>query len=124
MENAIKGIMNNQLLHPTIYHAKKLAISLHNERTMVLFCDMHGHSKEKNVFMYGCHDSRAPEKTRIIPFMMSKVCPFFSLEGSKYYYYCSKVWKPTFKRENCKNGFMERIKYPSNIHNGSLILWM
>ncbi len=66
-----------------MYYSKKLAHSLHSEREMILFCDMHGHSKDKNVFMYGCHDRAFPEKTRIFPYMMSKTCPYFSMKDSK-----------------------------------------
>nr|XP_045581248.1 cytosolic carboxypeptidase 1-like [Procambarus clarkii]XP_045581249.1 cytosolic carboxypeptidase 1-like [Procambarus clarkii]XP_045581250.1 cytosolic carboxypeptidase 1-like [Procambarus clarkii] len=44
------------ILHPTIYHAKAL---LEYQTTIAklkvrVFCDFHGHSRQKNVFMYGC----------------------------------------------------------------------
>lgn len=43
-------------LHPTIYHAKSLLeylITIGKLKVRV-FCDFHGHSRQKNVFMYGC----------------------------------------------------------------------
>ncbi|XP_014400915.1 PREDICTED: cytosolic carboxypeptidase 4-like [Myotis brandtii] len=42
-------------LQPTIYHAKGLLYYLHSTgRSPVVFCDFHGHSQKKNVFVYGC----------------------------------------------------------------------
>ena len=36
----------HQRLHPTIYHTKKLIIDLHKERGVILYCDLHGHSRK------------------------------------------------------------------------------
>jgi cytosolic carboxypeptidase protein 2/3 len=44
----------SKVLHPTVYNAKKLAKQMQVERGVVLFCDMHGHSRKQNIFMYGC----------------------------------------------------------------------
>uniref|UniRef100_A0A8C5UFL6 tubulin-glutamate carboxypeptidase n=1 Tax=Malurus cyaneus samueli TaxID=2593467 RepID=A0A8C5UFL6_9PASS len=42
-------------LHPTIYHAKGLLHYLCSVgRAPLVFCDYHGHSQKKNVFLYGC----------------------------------------------------------------------
>ncbi|XP_053437701.1 cytosolic carboxypeptidase 4 isoform X1 [Nycticebus coucang] len=42
-------------LQPTIYHAKGLLHYLSSlGRSPVVFCDFHGHSQKKNVFLYGC----------------------------------------------------------------------
>uniref|UniRef100_A0A8D0H580 tubulin-glutamate carboxypeptidase n=1 Tax=Sphenodon punctatus TaxID=8508 RepID=A0A8D0H580_SPHPU len=42
-------------LHPTIYHTKGLLYYLRSiNRTPLVFCDYHGHSQRKNVFLYGC----------------------------------------------------------------------
>ncbi|XP_058667437.1 cytosolic carboxypeptidase 4 [Ammospiza caudacuta] len=42
-------------LHPTIYHAKGLLYYLSSiGRAPLVFCDYHGHSQKKNVFLYGC----------------------------------------------------------------------
>ena len=38
-------------LHPTIYNAKQLVRKMKEERDLVLFCDIHGHSRKKNIFM-------------------------------------------------------------------------
>uniref|UniRef100_A0A7N9IFQ3 Cytosolic carboxypeptidase 1 n=1 Tax=Macaca fascicularis TaxID=9541 RepID=A0A7N9IFQ3_MACFA len=45
----------NPDLHPTIYHAKGLLQYLAAvKRLPLVYCDYHGHSRKKNVFMYGC----------------------------------------------------------------------
>jgi len=44
----------SKLLHPTIYYAKMLAKSCNADHQILMFCDMHGHSRKRNVFMYGC----------------------------------------------------------------------
>ncbi|XP_069979265.1 cytosolic carboxypeptidase 1 isoform X2 [Penaeus vannamei] len=43
-------------LHPTIYGAKSLLEYLRSisKQKVRVFCDLHGHSRQKNVFMYGC----------------------------------------------------------------------
>ena len=70
-------------VHPTIYYAKQMILNLCGERGLAFFCDLHGHSKKKDVFMYGCHDEQDPSKTRIFPLILSKICPLFSFEKSK-----------------------------------------
>jgi murein tripeptide amidase MpaA len=74
----------SKTLHSTIYHAKQMILNLHSEKGVVFFCDLHGHSKKKDVFIYGCHDEEDPSKTRVFPMILSKICPLFSFEASKY----------------------------------------
>ncbi|CAF0776542.1 unnamed protein product [Adineta steineri] len=51
----------NSTLFPTIYHTKGLIayLSTCSSRPITLFCDFHGHSRQKNFFFYGndprCH---------------------------------------------------------------------
>ena len=61
----------SEMLHPTIFHTKKLAKEFARERPLSLYCDLHGHSRRKNVFMYGNTDPKIPEATRVFPFIMS-----------------------------------------------------
>lgn len=49
----------NRKIHPTIYHTKQMIRRLMEDRETLLFCDMHGHSRKKNIFMYGCENKRA-----------------------------------------------------------------
>ena len=48
----------NKLSHPEVYCTKK--IFLESEYKKMLFIDIHGHSKKKSTFMYGCVSSRSP----------------------------------------------------------------
>ncbi|KAG1662145.1 hypothetical protein FOA52_011018 [Chlamydomonas sp. UWO 241] len=41
-------------LHPTIYATKQLNKEFMQEREVTMFCDLHGHSRKKGIFMYGC----------------------------------------------------------------------
>jgi hypothetical protein len=34
--------------------------------------------------MYGCNDPKKPEETRIFPYLLSKISPFFSFENSRF----------------------------------------
>jgi hypothetical protein len=42
------------VLHPSIFHAKRLIRHLARDRNLMLYCDFHGHSKIKNMVLYGC----------------------------------------------------------------------
>ena len=64
-------------LHPTIFAAKKLIKNFSKEREVNFICDLHGHSRRKNVFMYGCSDPNNPKLTRTFPFLLSKISNFF-----------------------------------------------
>ena len=41
------------------HYTKQMIKRLQDDRELLLFCDMHGHSRKKNVFMYGCENKRA-----------------------------------------------------------------
>ena len=73
----------DKLLHPTIYYSKTLIKRLHKERGVIFYCDFHGHSRKRNTFVYGCNDADEPERTRLFPMILSKICPFFSFSSSK-----------------------------------------
>ena len=46
-------IAPSQKQHPTIFCIKQLLRQMQGERELFLFCDLHGHSRKKNMFMYG-----------------------------------------------------------------------
>lgn len=56
-------------------------------REIVFFCDMHGHSRKKNVFLYGCETNVGPSKfkERIFPLMLSQMCDVFSWADSHFH---------------------------------------
>lgn len=86
-----------QDLFPTIYHTKAMLTSLKQERgvsiissntncesaistiQVMLYVDLHGHSRKQNVFTYGCHTRHCDHKQllneRVFPFLLSRqVC--------------------------------------------------
>ena len=71
-------------LQPTVYHTKRLLKKVHLERTCVLYCDLHGHSRKPNVFMYGCNNRAVPEECRVFPLLLSKISPLFDFESSRF----------------------------------------
>jgi len=55
----------NRLLHPTIFHSKQIIRNMHSERKVVLYCDLHGHSRKQNAFFYGCSFKNYEQEGRI-----------------------------------------------------------
>ncbi|KAL0488310.1 hypothetical protein AKO1_015468 [Acrasis kona] len=73
--------------HPTILHVKKLAKKFSEERNVELFCDMHGHSRKKNIFMYGClepNDSARSREIRIFPKLLSTMSDLFNFKDCSF----------------------------------------
>ncbi|OMJ93182.1 hypothetical protein SteCoe_3873 [Stentor coeruleus] len=64
-------------LHPTIYHAKAMVKQFAEENEIVLSCDFHGHSRKKNIFMYGCV-GKTRNRERIFPKLLEKISDVFS----------------------------------------------
>jgi len=68
--------LNRQWKHPSretapeIVNIKKAILKYAGRIEMVL--DLHGHSKKKNVFAYGCHDIKNPIASREFPYLLSK----------------------------------------------------
>lgn len=71
-------------LHPTIYHTKRLIRDLHHERGLLMYCDLHGHSRKQNVFMYGCNNRYKPEECRVFPLMLSKLSQYFDFGSCRF----------------------------------------
>ncbi|XP_072837978.2 cytosolic carboxypeptidase 4 [Pogona vitticeps] len=85
---------------PTVYHAKGLLYYLDSQgRAPVVFCDYHGHSQRKNVFLYGCsiketlwqagHTVDTTVVTedvgyRTLPKILDKVAPAFLISGCSF----------------------------------------
>jgi cytosolic carboxypeptidase protein 2/3 len=74
----------SKVLHPTIYHCKKLIRQMHQERGVVMYCDLHGHSRKPNVFMYGCNNPKDPAECRLFPLLLSKINKIFEFSESKF----------------------------------------
>ncbi len=74
-----------------------LSFRLAGERKIVLYCDLHGHSRKQNVFIYGCDsmdDTSTRLKSRIFPKMLCKNTPsMFSYKSSRFGVHKSKVYQ-------------------------------
>ena len=68
-------------LHPTIWAAKRMIKAFSKEREIEMICDLHGHSRKHNIFMYGCNVSSSPEVTRAYPYILSKSSEYFSYQS-------------------------------------------
>lgn len=71
-------------LHPEIYALKKAILELAQRTQILMFCDMHGHSKKKNAFIYGCTDKSNPLSTKEFPYLVSKASKSFSFEDCSF----------------------------------------
>ncbi|XP_033221250.1 cytosolic carboxypeptidase 4-like isoform X2 [Belonocnema kinseyi] len=82
----------NQTLHPIIYHTKGLMEYCARVlfRPPHIFVDYHGHSRRKNVFLFGCSRSGSwsavdrakpdqPVQYLMLPYLMQKTSPAFAL---------------------------------------------
>ncbi|XP_067425438.1 cytosolic carboxypeptidase 1 isoform X2 [Emydura macquarii macquarii] len=90
----------NPDLHPTIYHAKGLLQYLAAiKRLPLVYCDYHGHSRKKNVFMYGCSIKETVWHTnvsaascdlmedlgyRTLPKILSQIAPAFCMSSCSF----------------------------------------
>jgi len=80
-------------LHPIVCAVKKLIrdlkpdLQVQDENQVLAFIDMHGHSRKKNVFMYGpgfpIHDARYL-KMRVMPKLMSEQSEMFRFYSCKF----------------------------------------
>lgn len=61
---------------------------LARDREVVVYCDLHGHSRLHNVFVYGCHNKTTPSRLlleQVFPMIMSLNGPsHFSFKSSKF----------------------------------------
>ncbi len=48
-------------MHPPVHAIRGLLSRMHESRQVLLYLDLHGHSKNKNVFLYGCDIVMQPE---------------------------------------------------------------
>ncbi|XP_068133658.1 cytosolic carboxypeptidase 3 isoform X2 [Hyperolius riggenbachi] len=96
---------------PSIWFTRNMIKRVMEEREILLYCDLHGHSRKQNVFMYGCKGKGGQNGgrrlcERIFPFMLSKNSPDkFSFSGCK------------FKVQKNKEGTGRVVMWKMGIHN-------
>lgn len=73
--------------HPEIFYLKEMILKESKLRKVRMYIDMHGHSRKKNVFFYGCsrnvEEGEEYSRAKAFPFLMSKLHSAFN------YYDCS-----------------------------------
>jgi hypothetical protein len=75
----------SRIWHPTIWHTKQLIKQFNlppNAGRVLAYIDLHGHSRKKNVFIYGCDPTKAQK--RLIPKNIASVLGLKDIgKGSK-----------------------------------------
>ncbi|XP_042648616.1 cytosolic carboxypeptidase 3 isoform X2 [Tyto alba] len=70
---------NMKEFYPSIWYTRNMIKRVMVERDVFLYCDIHGHNRKQNVFMYGCegkHQAKAPSMhPRVFPLLLSRSCP-------------------------------------------------
>ncbi|XP_025972855.1 cytosolic carboxypeptidase 3 isoform X5 [Dromaius novaehollandiae] len=70
---------NLKEFYPSIWYTRNMIKRVMEERDILLYCDLHGHNRKKNVFVYGCErkqQAKAPNlHPRVFPLLLSKICP-------------------------------------------------
>ncbi|XP_029453105.1 cytosolic carboxypeptidase 3 isoform X2 [Rhinatrema bivittatum] len=84
---------------PIVYCTRNMIKRVMEEWEVLLYCDLHGHSRKQNVFMYGCSNREGEGgqmqssylEGRVFPLMLSKNDPNkFSFSGCKFRVHRSK----------------------------------
>lgn len=60
-------------LYPTVHSCKMMMQRLARDRPIVVYIDLHGHSRKQNVFVYGCDNKTMPHRLlreKVFPMMM------------------------------------------------------
>lgn len=74
-------------VHPTIFWTKQMLLHIRSNmgKDVTLFCDLHGHFRKKNVFMFGCdHSGKERLMERVFPHLLAQLDDNFSSQGSSY----------------------------------------
>ncbi len=76
----------DRVLHPTILAVKQMLKTIRATRDVTLFCDIHGHSRKINMFMYGCSSKASGMrlKERIFPYLLHNDSLMFSYDDCNF----------------------------------------
>ncbi|XP_019803989.1 cytosolic carboxypeptidase 2 isoform X2 [Tursiops truncatus] len=93
---------------PCIWHTRNMIKRLLEEREVLLYCDIHGHSRKSNIFLYGCNnnDHKFWLHERVFPLMLSKNAP-----DKVSFHSCN------FKVQKCKEGTGRVVMWRMGILN-------
>jgi len=72
-------------LCPENYTTKVMMKKTQDSRDILFYCDYHGHSRVKNLFMYGCTNQKADRlKERIFPLLFARNSENFSFNNCNF----------------------------------------
>jgi len=73
-------------LFPEIFYTKQMLSKTLGSRPIDYFIDIHGHSRKKNIFMYGCHNKNTDNKNaeKRFPMVYSKCHSSFSFDDCNF----------------------------------------
>ena len=61
----------SKVLHPQIYAIKKKMEKYQKQNSIIVCFDLHGHSKDYNIFCYSCKENM--KTCRILPMMINQI---------------------------------------------------
>ncbi|XP_026476191.1 cytosolic carboxypeptidase 2-like [Ctenocephalides felis] len=74
--------------YPPVWHTKLMIRRLMEECGVLMYCDMHAHSRKHNTFIYGCENKRGADKRlleQVFPLMLHKnAADKFSFESCRF----------------------------------------
>ena len=75
----------NETSHPTIHALKRMMRGYIATEQLLLFCDLHGHSRKRNIFAYACETLRGSTRLRerVFPRLLAD-CPHFALSACSF----------------------------------------
>lgn len=73
-------------LFPEIFYTKQMLNKTLASRNIFMFMDVHGHSRKKNIFMYGCHNKNTDKRNieKLFPLVYSKTHWSFSFDDCNF----------------------------------------
>ena len=76
-------------LHPTIFATKNLIKKLSSKREIAIYCDLHGHEKNYNSFIYGCNTAANGgfatwTKVRLFPRILARISEMFCYDNCRF----------------------------------------
>jgi len=80
----------DEILHPQVYYLKNLMKKLIAEkRTILVFCDLHGHTRKNSSFIYGCNKVAnggfcSWTKVRLLPRILAHKSPLFNYRECRF----------------------------------------
>lgn len=120
----------NKFLHPTIFYTKQLIRYNHWERKVILYCDLHGHSRKQNAFFYGCSYKNYEQEgriknaqLRIIPLLCCHKNPIYSFSGCSFRIEKGKESTGrvvVFREFNIMNSFTLECSFHGKVTEGSI----